>query len=83
MAHALEEGGAEAVAAVIASAGREAGDQHVWAVVGDLAIQLPASDKIAQALAGIKRTSSTISSLVANVREEHPQGRLFDELKEE
>ena len=79
MAHALEEGGTEAVAAVIALAGRDASDQHLWSVVGDLANHLPASDKTAQALAGIKRTSSTISALVANVREAHIQSGLFDE----
>jgi hypothetical protein len=83
MAHALEEGGTEAVAAVIALAGREASDQQLWAVVGDLANHLPASDPTAQALAAIKRTSSTISTLVANVREAQTQGGLFDEVKEE
>ena len=82
MAHALEEGGTEAVAEVIAFAGREASDQHLWAVVGDLANHLPASDKTAKALAGIKRTSSTISTLVGNVREGHNQSGLFDEMKE-
>ncbi len=83
MAHALEEGGTEAVAAAIALAGREASDQQLWAVVGDLANHLPASDKIAQALAAIKRTSSTISTLVADVREVQSQSGLFDDVKEE
>jgi putative DNA methylase len=82
MAHALEEGGTEAVAAVIASAGREANDQHLWAVVGDLANHLPASDRTARALAGIKRTSATITTMVGNVREGHSQSGLFDVVKE-
>jgi putative DNA methylase len=82
MAHALEEGGTEAVAEVIASGGREASDQHLWAVVGDLASHLPASDKTAKALAGIKRTAATISILVSNVAERLTQGGLFDQIKE-
>lgn len=83
MAHVLETGGTEAVAAVIASAGREANDQQLWAVVADLANHLPASDRTAQALAGIMRTSSTISRLAASVREVQIQSGLFDEVKEE
>jgi putative DNA methylase len=84
MAHAWEEGGTEAVAEVVRHAGREPGDQHLWAVVGDLASNLPASDSTAKALAGIKRTSSTISTLIGNVREtDHTQVRdqrlLFEE----
>ena len=82
MAHALEEGGTEAVAEVIASSGREPNDQHLWAVVGDLASHLPASDNVAKALAGIKRTSLTISTLVGNVRELAAQYVLFDEKQE-
>lgn len=82
MAFALEEGGTEAVAEVIAAAGREANDQHLWAVVGDLANHLPASDRIAKALAGIKRTSTMISTLVANVKEGEIQGALFGHTKE-
>jgi hypothetical protein len=64
-------------------AGREANDQQLWAVVGDLASHLPASDKTAQALAGIMRTSSTISRLAASVREVQIQSGLFDGVKEE
>jgi hypothetical protein len=84
MAHAWEEGGTEAVAEVISSAGREPADQHLWAVVGDLAGHLPASDPTSKALAGIKRTSATITTLVSNVRETaeaHTQMQrpLFDE----
>jgi putative DNA methylase len=69
MAHAWGEGGTEAVAAIVSQAGREPGDQHLWAVVGDLASHLPASDSTAKALAGIKRTSATISTLIGNVRD--------------
>jgi hypothetical protein len=83
MAHAHETGGTEAVATVIALAGREANDQQLWAVVRDLANHLPASDKTAQALAGIIRTSSTISRLAANARDVQVQSGLFDEVKEE
>jgi putative DNA methylase len=81
MAHAIEEGGTEAVAEVIASGGREASDEHLWAVVSDLANQLPASDKTAKALAGIKRTAATVSMLVGNVVERLTQGGLFDQIK--
>jgi putative DNA methylase len=80
MAHAWGEGGTEAVAAVIGQTGREPKDQHLWAVVGDLANHLPASDPTAKALAGMKRTSSTISTLVGNIRETHAQRGLFDEI---
>jgi putative DNA methylase len=80
MAHAWSEGGTEAVAAVIGQTGREPNDQHIWAVVGDLANHLAASDPTAKALAGMKRTSSTISTLVGNIRETHAQRGLFDEI---
>lgn len=82
MAHAWEEGGTEAVAQVIGNAGRDASDQHIWAVVGDLASHLPASDETAKALAGVKRTSSTISTLVGNVQEVRDQGALFGEAED-
>lgn len=78
MAHAWDAGGTEAVAELINDAGRESNDQHVWAVVGDLANHLPASDKMAKALAALKRTSSTILTLVGNVREAQAQPGLFD-----
>jgi hypothetical protein len=81
MAHAWDGGGTEAVAEVINHSGRQANDQHLWAVVGDLANHLPASDTTAMALAGMKRTSSTISTLVGHVREGHAQRGLFDEME--
>lgn len=82
IAHAWDQGGTEAVADLMHLAGREANDQHVWAVVADLASHLPASDKTAKALAGIKRTSSTISTLVGNIRADHSQTELFDETED-
>ncbi|MDQ6893720.1 MAG: DUF1156 domain-containing protein [Acidobacteriota bacterium] len=82
MAHAWEEGGTEAVAEVISRSGRDASDQHLWAVVGDLAGHLPASDKTAKALAGVKRTSSTISTLAGSVQDSHSQAELFSATEE-
>lgn len=79
MAHAWDAGGTEAVAAVIAAADREANDQHLWAVVADLTRQIPSADKFAKALAGIKRMSNTVSTLVGGARETVAQMRLFDE----
>jgi len=87
MVHGWEEGGTEAVAEAISRSGREPGDQHLWAVVGDLASHLPPSDATSKALAGIRRTSATISTLVGNVREasvarQRVQRSLFDDLGE-
>ena len=79
MAHAWDNGGTEAVADVIASGGRDSNDRHLWAVVADLANNLPASDAMAKALAGIKRTTSTISTLVGSLKESREQATLFDE----
>ncbi len=79
MAHAWEAGGTEAVAAVIAAADREPRDQRVWAVVADLARQIPSADKLAQALAGIKRMSNTVSTLVGSARETAAQMSMFGE----
>jgi len=79
MAHAWDNGGTEAVADVMARGGRDTDDRHLWAVVAELANTLPASDGTAKALAGIKRTSSTISTLVGSLRESHEQASLFGE----
>lgn len=79
MAHAWDSGGTEAVAEVMALGRRDTDDRHLWAVVGELANTLPASDGVAKALAGIRRTSSTISTLVGSLRESHDQASLFDE----
>lgn len=64
MAAAWDAGGTEAVAAVLAAADRLPNDQHVWAVVGELASQLPASDAVAKALAAVQRNTGTIGNLV-------------------
>jgi hypothetical protein len=87
MAHAWNEGGTEAVASLISRAQRDPNDQHLWAVVGNLANHLPAADKTAKSLAGIKRTSSTICMLInANgvqaESESQSQGRLFKDNEE-
>lgn len=77
MAHAWDMGGMEAVAGVMAQAGLQPNDQHLWAVVGDLASHLAASDKTAKALAGIRRSVSTISTLVGNAHRAAKQSELF------
>lgn len=79
MATAWDAGGTEAVATVVAAAGRDSGDQHVWAVAADLANQLPASNQMAKALAGIRRASATIATVVGGLHESEQQARLFEE----
>lgn len=79
MAAAWHQGGTHAVAAAIAAAGRDADDQHLWAVVAELGNQLPASDTMANALAAIKRSTGTIGSLAASARQTSIQARLFAE----
>ena len=64
LAAAWDAGGTDSVAAVIASAEREPSDRHLWAVVKDMAAQLPASDAVAKALAAVTRNASTIGSMV-------------------
>ena len=64
MAAAWDAGGTDSVAAVIASAGRDAADRHLWAVVKDMTAQLPSSDVVAMALAAVTRNASTIGSMV-------------------
>ena len=78
MAHAWDMGGMEAVGNVMAAANLEPNNHHLWAVVGDLANHLPASDKVAKALAGIKRSSTTIATFVANEQNAIKQTALFD-----
>jgi adenine-specific DNA methylase len=78
MAHAWDLGGMEAVAQTIADAGLEPNNQHLWAVVGELANHLPAADKTAKALAGVKRSSTTIAMLVGNLRTSARQSALFE-----
>jgi len=64
LAAAWDAGGTDSVAAVIASAERDPADRHLWAVVKDMAAQLPASDAVAKALAAVTRNASTIGSMV-------------------
>jgi putative DNA methylase len=78
MAHAWDTGGMEAVADVLLAGGVDPTNHHLWAVVGDLASRLPASDKTAKALAGIKRSSATISTLAASSRSAANRPTLFD-----
>ena len=78
MAYAWGVGGMEAAGNVIASANLEPNNHHLWAVVGDLANHLPASDKMAKALAGIKRSAATIATFVANEQNAIKQTALFD-----
>lgn len=74
MAEAWHDGGAEAVAGVLAAAERTPEDEQVWAVVGELARLLPDSDETARALTGIQRTAENIRGLArgasANSRQE-------------
>jgi hypothetical protein len=46
LAAAWDAGGTESVAAVVASAERDPSDRHLWAVVKDMAAQLPPSDAV-------------------------------------
>ncbi|MER6425755.1 hypothetical protein [Streptomyces sp. NPDC001137] len=69
MAGAWNEGGTETVAGVIAAAEFAANDPHLWAVVGEMVTQLPASDRVAKALTAIQRNANAISSLAQRVAE--------------
>jgi len=65
LAAAWDSGGTDAAAAVLAEADRDPADRHLWAVVKDIAAQLPASDSLAKSLAAITRNASTIGSMVS------------------
>jgi putative DNA methylase len=81
MAHAWDTGGMEAVAAVLSEASLDPTNHHIWAVVGDFASHLSPSDKMAKALAGIKRSSATISALAASGRSAANRPTLFDSVE--
>jgi putative DNA methylase len=81
MAHAWDIGGMESVAEVIALANVEPNNQHLWAVVGDLANHLPPSDKVAKALAGIKRSFAAIATLAASQHNVVKQHDLFEKVE--
>lgn len=73
-----QSGGTDAVAMVLAQAGRAADDQHLWAVTGDLLTQLPSSDPIARSLTAIQRNAQAIQSItrgleIRRTAEEAPQ----------
>ncbi|MER6590344.1 hypothetical protein ABT214_00445 [Micromonospora purpureochromogenes] len=59
-----EEGGSEAVAAMLAKADRQANDAHLWAVVAEMVRQLPASDPVAKALTAVQRNAGTIGTMI-------------------
>lgn len=67
MAKAWDEGGTEAVAAVMATADRPANDAHLWAVVAEIVRQLPASDPVAKALTAVQRNARTIGTMIEYV----------------
>jgi putative DNA methylase len=64
VAAAWHQGATEAVAAVIAAADRQPTDAHLWAVVGEIVRQVPASDPVAKALTAVQRNVATIAALV-------------------
>jgi putative DNA methylase len=67
MAATWHQGATEAVAAVIAAADRQPTDAHLWAVVGEIVRQVPASDPVAKALTAVQRNVATIATLVQRV----------------
>ena len=74
VAAAWNDGGTEAVAAVIADAEREPTDQHLWAVIGELVARLPASDPAAKALTAVQRNNVAVANLVARHAAQHAEG---------
>lgn len=67
LAGAYAAGGTEASAAVLARWERPADDEHLWAVIGDLAAQLPPSDSVAKALTAMQRNTSAIKNLTRGI----------------
>lgn len=63
LAAAFSAGGTEAAAQVLARWDRPVDDEHLWAVIGDLAAQLPANDKTAKALAALQRNASAVQNM--------------------
>lgn len=84
LAGAYAAGGTEAAAGVLALWERPVDDEHLWAVIGDLAAQLPPSDSTAKALIAVQRNASTIKNLARGIAdalaEASPERRptLFD-----
>ncbi|MGW7071954.1 hypothetical protein ACWGII_41575 [Streptomyces sp. NPDC054855] len=63
LAGAYISGGTEAASVVLAQWERPVDDEHLWAVIGDLAAQLPPSDSIAKALVALQRNAGTIKNI--------------------
>ncbi len=63
LAGAYISGGTEAASLVLAQWERPVDDEHLWAVIGDMAAQLPASDTIAKALVALQRNTGTIKNI--------------------
>ncbi|MFD7298573.1 DUF1156 domain-containing protein [Streptomyces sp. NPDC059897] len=63
LAGAYISGGTEAASLVLAQWERPVDDEHLWAVIGDLAAQLPPSDTIAKALVALQRNAGTIKNI--------------------
>ena len=61
------DGGTEAAARVLATADRQAGDAHLWAVVAEIVRQLPAGDPVAKALTAVQRNAATIGTMIGYV----------------
>lgn len=75
LAGAYTAGGTEAASAVLAVWERPVDDEHLWAVIGDLAAQLPPSDDVAKALTAVQRNTSTIMNVARGIAEAHAETR--------
>lgn len=67
MAKAWDDGGTEAVAAIMAISDRPANDAHLWSVVAEIVRQLPTSDPVAKALTAVQRNAGTIGTMIEYV----------------
>ena len=67
IAKAWDNGGTETVAAIMATADRQANDAHLWAVVAEIVRQLPASDPVAKSLTAVQRNVGTIGTMIQYV----------------
>ena len=60
--------GTDGAAGVIAASGRDADDAHVWATVGELVRQLPASNRVAMTLTACQRNHHAITATARRLR---------------
>ncbi|WP_165975552.1 DUF1156 domain-containing protein [Actinomadura rubrisoli] len=67
LAGAYASGGTEKAASVLARWERPADDEHLWAVIGDLAAQLPPSDDTAKTLAALQRNASAVKNIAQGI----------------